>query len=177
MRGVPGTGYCNVDPVGSWFGLSWQGRHISACQPANLEDSDAPLCFCAGLRRTVHLHCVVCTCPVHSMHACFAFPCICICMLSECIPACIPALHVLLACTTRPYLGSWHAGNSGVMGCAFGPLPCPLWCLLFGRTCQAISLRVVPSRGPESFSCLTWHLFSSGQLLVLVTIQSSSSLA
>ena len=151
-EGVPGSWSCNEGLEGSWFGVWGQVSTSTPASPSNLEvrthyvalvPAFGGLCLCVVC---------LCTCRLHSMHACFAHPvsCSCIPRWSAYYPSCAwpvdvhtvlsqIALHLhYTACTQNLYLGSWHAGDSGVIGCAFGPLPYSLWWFAFGPTCQAI---------------------------------------
>ena len=79
QRGVPGAGYCHVDPVGSWFGCALCGccRAYLSVHP---DSQDAPMCSCACCQEGCM--CILQFHLVPSMHACMLFcgtlPAICL---------------------------------------------------------------------------------------------------
>ena len=74
---------------------------------------DAPMCSCACLQEGCS-----CSFAIHTasaMHACTP--------IIYVFPVCISCCIILLACTTRPNLGSWLAGYSGAWSVPSGPFP------------------------------------------------------
>jgi hypothetical protein len=150
LRGVPGTGNVIPAPVGSWFGCCMVALALHVgLSPCLHGRTNVLLCL---LTRGLFLqlcnpHCICHAC-MHAYH--LRVSCLHICLHH---PACM--YHT-------PQPGFLARRLQWCMECAFRPLPyrrrcwgvpegrflATLWWFAFGPTCQAIKLRVAPSRGP-----------------------------